>query len=353
MFPPQPSTNSLPIIIAACFKSKSATYKYYWFIALLEELENGNLLINKTDLFASMIANAWYTINYFKLSYGKQDKLKVRIQEIIIAEKLHIDEKKSNILAVLKGTKNKSTLKSLRYFDGEVPYRFLSPWFNDIKGDKKEIYLLSQSFHNNCLYSVNEQMVVVNPDWVPYLIQNSGILKQFCYWNLSLYLQKHNPNVPDVPNKLFKAPSRNGLNKQRKEFWDIVIKHNGPIECVYTNRLLDIGDYAVEHFIPHAFVSHDLVWNLIPADKSFNSSKCDKLPNLEIYFEGYFKLQLLAAQTILEIHPNSKFLEDYLTFIPDLDMIRGMDIEGLKELFRNNIQPLVTIAANNGFEFMK
>ncbi|WP_367268579.1 HNH endonuclease domain-containing protein [uncultured Pedobacter sp.] len=42
------------------------------------------------------------------------------------------------------------------------------------------------------------------------------------------------------------------------------------------------GSFAVEHFIPYAFVSHDLIWNLIPADPSFNSRKNNKLPGWKI-----------------------------------------------------------------------
>ena len=48
----------------------------------------------------------------------------------------------------------------------------------------------------------------------------------------------------------------------------------------------------MEHFIPYSFVSHDLIWNLIPADKKFNNSKSDKLPSLNKYFEPFFILQL-------------------------------------------------------------
>uniref|UniRef100_UPI0040483A9D HNH endonuclease domain-containing protein n=1 Tax=Mariniflexile sp. TaxID=1979402 RepID=UPI0040483A9D len=52
----------------------------------------------------------------------------------------------------------------------------------------------------------------------------------------------------------------------------------GSVDCIYTGEKLIKGNYAVEHFIPYSFVSHDLIWNLIPADKSFNSSKSNRLP---------------------------------------------------------------------------
>ncbi|WP_410478407.1 HNH endonuclease domain-containing protein [Pedobacter nyackensis] len=62
----------------------------------------------------------------------------------------------------------------------------------------------------------------------------------------------------------------------------MVIQCNGPVDCIYTNKQFSIGDYVVEHFIPYAFVSHDPLWKLILADKSFNSSKCDKFSCLSI-----------------------------------------------------------------------
>ena len=116
--------------------------------------------------------------------------------------------------------------------------------------------------------------------------------------------------------------------------------------------MLTTGDYAVEHFLPYAFVSHDLTWNLIPADKIFNSSKSDKLPSLEIYFEPYFQLQKLALQTFWSLEPKSKFLEDYLPMIPDLNVLKEFDDYALRERFRETVQPLITIASNNGFEYL-
>ena len=130
----------------------------------------------------------------------------------------------------------------------------------------------------------------------------------------------------------------------------MVIHINGPQKCIYTQNLLGIKDYAVEHFIPYAFVSHDLIWNLIPADKSFNSTKSDKIPPFEVYFEPYFQLQKLGIQTITDYHPRNRFLEDYLSFIPNLNALQQISEGALRERFKETIQPLVTLAINNGFE---
>ena len=76
-----PSFNGLPVnLLAACFNNTSATYKYYWFLSILQSIEDGKTRIQKKELFASMISNAWYTVNYFHISFGKQDRLQRAIE---------------------------------------------------------------------------------------------------------------------------------------------------------------------------------------------------------------------------------------------------------------------------------
>jgi hypothetical protein len=103
----------------------------------------------------------------------------------------------------------------------------------------------------------------------------------------------------------------------------------------------------VEHFIPHSFVSHNLIWNLIPADPSFNSSKNNKLPSMEKYFTSFFSLQKSAVEIIKDKTPRNKLLQDYLVILPDIE--NSFTEVRFKEVF----QPLITIASNNGFEFLE
>jgi len=340
-----PKSNNLPVnLMAACFNNTSATYKYYWLLSILQTAETGNLKIQKRDLFARMIANAWYTVNYFHVSFGKQDLIQQAIKTINENERIVIDENLQTVFSKLTLTKNRLIETQLRHFDKNVPHWFLSPWFP--KMDKNEIYQSSQSYGNNCLYALFENEIHINPEWAVYLTANAKVLKDFCYWNLALFLQAKNPNVPDIPNKIIKPATRSSLTQQRNQFWDVVIKEQGYVECIYTKEKLTIGNYAVEHFIPYNFVSHDLIWNLIPADKAFNSKKSDKLPPLDKYFDAFYALQNTAIEIIKYKSPKNKFLEDYLTIFSDLD-----DLNKLK--FKERIQPLITIASNNGFEFLK
>ena len=347
-----PNIDNLPVnLLAACFNNTSATYKFYWLLSILQSVESGETKILKRDLFARMISNAWFTVNYFHVSFGKQDKLQRTIEVVKNFETLMIDEDKEKIFQILTKTKNGNTLRQLKYFNNQVPHWFLSPWFPRMK--RTEIYNASQSFRNKCLYALFDDEIGINPEWKNYLFDNIRVLKDYCYWNLVIFLQAKNPNVPDIPNKLIKPAIRNSLTKQRTQFWDIVVKELGSVKCIYSGEKLTIGNYAVEHFIPYNFVSHDLIWNLIPASKSFNSSKSDKLPPLEKYFNPFFSLQKTAIEIIREKSPKNIFLEDYLTIFYDLDEIKNLPVNFTKEKFKERIQPLITIASNNGFEFLK
>jgi hypothetical protein len=330
-------------LLSSVFRNTVATYKYYWFLSIIECVEEGKDEIEKRELFARMIANAWYTVNYFRISFGKQDKIQEAVERIKALEGFALDEKKQILLNRLLTSSNKEIVKQLKHFNANVPYKFLSPWLGT--HSEKEMYLMSQENYNLPPYALYPDRILVQPAWMDYFRKNSGLIKDFCFWNLTLFLQTRNPNVPNIPSKLIRPEKRGSLVKHKKDFWDIVLEKTGPVKCIYTNKSLKIGEYAVEHFIPFQFVSHDLMWNLIPADGSFNSSKSDKLPQLDDYFDDFYALQQEAVKIVQFKEPKNKFLEDYLTLFHDLNLS--------KDRYREQIEPLITIAHNNGFQFMK
>jgi hypothetical protein len=347
-----PNDKNLPIEkLAACFKNTTATYKFYWLLSIVEALEDGfksqTTIFSKHDIFSRMVSNAWYTVNYFHVSFGKLDNLQTAINTIKNTEGLTVDADKKEILKTLLQTENKKTKNILASLNNNVPHWFLSPWFPGEK-NPKNIYIQSKKIPFYCPYILEKDFISVDILWANYFLLNAKVIKNFCYWNLALFLQSKNPNVPDIPNKLIKPAIRNNLTKQRK-FWDIVIDELGIVNCIYTKRELTKGDFAVEHFVPYNFVSHDLMWNLIPSDKSFNSSKSDKLPSMNKYFDSFFNLQQTAIKIVSEKEPKNKLLEDYFTILPELN---NLETNHTKIKFRDTIQPLITIAANNGFEYL-
>ena len=339
---PEEFNISVPLL-SSCFKSKTATYKFYWLLSIIEAVEENKEVVDKRELFARMIANAWYTVNYFKVSFGQHDKLHEAIQQLHVDENLSVSAKKEVIVHQLLHSTKKSTQAILKHFDNNVPFKFLSPWLGTF--GKPEMYRLSQANYNYPPYALYPDWIAVQPDWVAYFKRNAGMLKDFCYWNLALFLQARNPNVPDIPNKLMRPHNRGSLSLHKRDFWDLVIHELGHVNCIYTHKELHKGTYAVEHFVPFQFVAHDLMWNLIPADPSFNSIKGAKLPHLDTYFSDFFDIQQEAVKIVQRTKPSSKFLQEYLTVFPDLHLN--------KDKYRECLEPMLMIAQNNGFQYMK
>lgn len=328
--------------LSSVFNHRSTTYKFYWFLAIIDAVEAGKERVSKKEIFCRMIVNAWYTVNYYRISFGKQDRFQEAILEIMKLEGIQIDEKAELIYEKLLLSENKETIKNLNHFDANVPHKFLSPWHGS--GAVSGIYQMSQENYRLPPYALYKDEILIQPAWFEYFYKNSGVIKSFCLWHLARYLQSRNPNVPDITGKLIRPDRRGSLIKHKKDFWDIVMQQQGFVECIYTKEPLFVGSYDVEHFIPFQFVAHDLMWNLLPANPTFNRQKGDKLPLLEKYFTDFYRTQKTAVEIIRSRNEKNSFLEDYLAFFPDLEIN--------EERYRNCIQPLITIASNNGFTFL-
>ena len=102
--------------------------------------------------------------------------------------------------------------------------------------------------------------------------------------------------------------------------------------------------------MPWSFVTHDQIWNLMPSDPSINSSKSDKLPNLDVYLSKLALEHQKAVKIIYEQNPNDKLLEDYCTIIERPYDLIGLEKEKVIEVFSKTFSPLYQIASNMNFE---
>lgn len=121
------------------------------------------------------------------------------------------------------------------------------------------------------------------------------------------------------------------------------------INCIYTGKELGIDQFDLDHFIPWSFVSHDLMWNLI-SDPSINSSKSNKIPNLDFYLQKLALTHQTALKVSFETSRRNKLLEDYLSLGATPEEIITMSQSQLYNCFRNTFSPMVQIATNMGFE---
>lgn len=338
------------------FANTVATYKFFWFVSILQiHAKTGNLRISVWDIVIRMVANAWYPIHYFRLSFGKSDSLFDIVMKLQQITQIPIDANAETVVGGITDRLDDKQVKGLlNILTLNVPYRFLSPWIQ-YKYDK-DVVIRSQQLENNCLYALykngDDFYIDMNPAWDSYLHNHYNILMDYAYWNLTQFLQARNPNVPAIPNKLIRPDVRNSLAKQH-DYWDMVMELGGPIHCIYTNKLLHPKDYDLDHFIPWSFVTHDLLWNLIPSDGSINSSKNNKLPELDLYLPKLAAIQQHALQTAINVDKPPKVLEDYISLGYTVRELADMSSEQFREVYNKTFNPISQIATNMGFETWK
>lgn len=338
------------------FDKTVATYKYYWFLGILDLfVKRGKTRMNVWEIMISMVANAWYPVNYFRLSFGKSESLYDTILKLQSENNIPINIEIRDLIELLQKLIQRAEIrKQLNFLQMNVPFRFLRPWIDT--SDDREMVKRSQTFENGCLYKLVKEKgtlwVELNPIWQTYLLENYDILNSFAYWGLTNFLQVRNPNVPNIPNKLIKHEERSSLSAQRK-FWNTAMNNGLEVRCLYTDKFLKERDYDLDHFIPWSFVSHDLLWNLMPADSSINSSKSNKLPDLNLYLPRLAEAHQAALKINLDLGKQDKLLEDYLSLGHTPQDIAMMDREHLLDCFFQTFTPMNQIALNMGFETWK
>ncbi len=344
------------------FKHTSTSYKLVWFLALLSLLKRSDRLkIRLEEIFTEMAVVAWHPVCLFRLSLGWQDQLQNVIIEIQKASELPPNADLGSVRRFVEGSA--ATQRNLRHFDKFVPTRFLTPWFeNELHGEKdvtrtpkiKELARASQRLLVASPYYFESngkpEVIVVNETWRTFFMENLGIIQSFAEHHFAIYLQARNPNVPGVLNKLTAEKERN-LDAARK-FWRQVRIDLGKagkgseFRDIYSDRQLG-ESFSIDHFLPWSFVTHDLLWNLTPVEKTTNSRKNDRLPDLDFYLPRLARLHFNAIQ-IAHRHP--KLLEDYTDcFKLDVPALFALGESGLEAKCRDVILPQAQIAINQGF----
>ena len=85
-------------VLAQIYNNTTATYKFYWFASILDILvKEGKNRMSFWEIIVGMIAEAWYPIHYFRLSFGKSDSLYKQIIELQQILDIPIDASKSHI----------------------------------------------------------------------------------------------------------------------------------------------------------------------------------------------------------------------------------------------------------------
>lgn len=355
--PPEYKLNILALERSLGLKYLTNSYKLYWFCAILDEIEGQNVEIPFRTIIDRMVAKCWYSVLKYKLNFGQQDMLHRIVYYLYSHYNLKAEAPESEILKFLDALNDDNYNNAIRELTRYVPYRFISSfYYSELRGktdaQKNKIIKLLNLNDNNCIYKIDisKPAIIVNPTWFEYLYANLAIVQGWYKFKLINYLQRRNPNVPAVINKI-EPPKKRDLIKANK-FWKSIISKM-EIKDIYTGKAIDQTDMSLDHFIPWSFVLHDKLWNLCPVSRITNSQKGDCLPRLDIYLDSFLSIQFKAFSLLEAINRNRFLIEDYIELGIKIDSSGQANKDHFKEVMVITLEPLHRIALNQGFELWR
>lgn len=107
------------------------------------------------EIMIMMVANAWYPVIYFRLSFGKSESLYDAIWALHKEYNIPISISARDLIDLLHELIKKADVrKRLNFLQKNVPFRFLRPWIDT--SDDRQTVVRSQSFENGCLYKLEK-----------------------------------------------------------------------------------------------------------------------------------------------------------------------------------------------------
>lgn len=357
-----PYSDNLEIqYLSRLFDNTSECYKFFWFQAIVEKVLEGKEVISYDEIVNEMIADAWYMVTEYHLNLGPKDTLEKLVHYIKDISKMKSCEKKERIIEYLKNCTEKVVMQKKRTLTYNVPYRLQAPFMEHLKG---QAWNVSESRLINEINSEKRLMyyftalngmytaIQIQPEWVSYIHENQQIVKGWLQYKMIRYLQKRNPNVPGIADKL-QPPNARKLDKVQK-YWKLLLGLE-PIHEIYGDRILTDYDMSIDHFVPWSYVAHDEFWNLHPTTKRMNSSKGNYLPDWNIYFPKLCKLEYFSYEMMYQYDRVMEAFENCAREHLNSGEIRGriykkeLSLHEFSRALEEVVQPVYQSARNCGF----
>ena len=317
------------------FDNTSECYKMFWFQVIVEKILAGQTSASYEEIIDEMITDAWYMVAEYHLNLGPRDNLEFAVNRLVEISGFKASEEKPVLLAYIRNCKDPEVLRYKKILTENVPYRLQAPFLdlktNDWNVGKKQLIDRINAYYR-LIYKFDQldglnTRIHFDEKWSEYIVRNQVIIKGWLKYNLVEYLQRRNPNVPGVIDKLY-PPQERKLEDIQK-YWKLIMTVS-PVVEIYGNGELNEKDISIDHFVPWSYVANDEIWNLHPTTKSINSAKSNHLPKWDVYFKKLTEIEYLSYQLMWQYerirkefekvkkkHLNSQMVEGRL-YAPDL-----------------------------------
>jgi hypothetical protein len=354
-------------------KNPSYCYKFYWLEAIVNLISEGVVTTTFNDIIDEMIANAWYSVVEFHIHLSGvvagdvRDGLERAVLKLHDISELNSNASKLEIKNAIK-EHDKELNKEKIQLTNMVPYRALAGFF--IKSDVavnwdsiSRLVTYIQNFNEKTARlpyvlgtsSGLKREVIFNLSWVKMIQDNTVPILGWIQYEKVKWLQNNNPEVPGLVYKL--APLNDKMRKLSKvrDLWTAVMTTN-TIHDVFNDSVIDVNEYDVDHFVPWSFVMNDELWNLMPMDSNLNSSKSNKLPKWNPFFERFAANQFLMYKEICDKESIRKLFEkcykDNLHSIwANQELYRmGNSKDTFYNILETNMRPVYESARRQGYQ---
>ncbi len=262
------------------------TYKLAWGRSIIECVltqsyreEKENIYLSFSALSENILKYYWNQTFFFNLKQGPNKEKPPIILQITqeVIEK-YKTQTNSNIpvwydqaRSVLFNDESyyQSIIKKLnKAISLDVCWRFLN-----VSTKTYDIYKLDKS----------EKWISFHKDNLKVLEEYGFVLTQLLNYKWAQLLEKFN-KAPQITNKVNSSQNNEIKRKNLSKFKDILLEEfpdKQPIDF-YTGKVLKENDISIDHVIPWSFIYSDDLWNLVITSKSYNSSKSNSVPSLDV-----------------------------------------------------------------------
>ena len=136
-----------------------------------------------------------------------------------------------------------------------MPYRLQAPFMKEVNGNawkvgqgnliekiNQEKYLM---YYFGPLQGL-ETKIIFQDSWMKYIIKNQEIIRGWLEYKMILYLQRRNPSVPGIADKIY-PPQERKLDKVKK-YWKMILTVE-PVVEIYGDNPLTGDDISIDHLI--------------------------------------------------------------------------------------------------------
>lgn len=299
-------------------KDPSYCYKFYWLEAIVQLISEGVRETTFDAVINEMICNAWYSVREFHihlsglLADGQvRDGLERAVLKLTELSDLPAGASKVEIKNAI--AKHEGELKAFKeQLTHMVPYRALAGFFhksdeNADWGSVRRMIAYIERINRDVVllpYTLGpesrlKKKIYFQEAWIDMIQDQTVPILGWIQYEKVKWLQNNNPEVPGLIYKL--APMDEKLRKLNhvRKLWEGILDVS-EVRDVFTNQPIVSRQYDVDHFIPWSFVMNDELWNLMPMDSSLNSSKSNRLPKWDPFFERFAGNQFLMYGMVHE-----------------------------------------------------